>query len=187
MARRKNKGNEKGQAIAKLIMEQYQPQNKDDMQEAIKDVFGPMLEAMLQDEMDNYLGYTSNDHGSKDIGNRRNGYIDKTDRRSFGEIPVSVPRDQDGSFEPQAIPKRSKDITGIEDKVLSMYGRGISQRDISSTIEDIYGFSLSAESISNITDRVLEEAEAWQNRPLRPFYPFIFVDCLYVPILGRKE
>jgi len=88
-------------------------------------------------------------------------------------IPVNVPRDRDGSFEPQAIPKRSKDITGIDDKVLSMHGRGMSQRDIASTIEDIYGFSLSAESISNITDRVLEEAEVWQNRPLKPFYPYI--------------
>lgn len=187
MARRKNRGNEKGQAIAKLIMEQYQPQNKDEMQNAIKDVFGPMLEAMLQGEMDNHLGYVSNDHGSKDTNNRRNGYIDKTVRSSFGEIPVSVPRDRDGSFEPQAIPKRSKDITGIEDKVLSMYGRGMSQRDISSTIEDIYGFRLSAESISNITDRVLDEAEAWQNRPLKPFYPFLFVDCLYVPIRQEYE
>jgi transposase-like protein len=187
MARRKNRGNEKGQAIAKLIMEQYHPQNKEEMQDAIKDVFGPMLEAMLQGEMDNHLGYTSNDHGNKDTDNRRNGYIDKTVRSSFGEIPVSVPRDRDGSFEPQAIPKRSKDITGIEDKVLSMYGRGMSQRDISSTIEDIYGFSLSAESISNITDRVLEEAEVWQNRPLKPFYPFIFVDCLYVPIRQEYE
>lgn len=187
MARRKNRGNEKGQAIAKLIMEQYHPQNKEEMQDAIKDVFGPMLEAMLQGEMDNHLGYTSNDRGSKDTDNRRNGYIDKTVRSSFGEIPVSVPRDRDGSFEPQAIPKRSKDITGIEDKVLSMYGRGMSQRDISSTIEDIYGFSLSAESISNITDRVLEEAEVWQNRPLKPFYPFIFVDCLYVPIRQEYE
>ena len=187
MARRKNRGNEKGQAIAKLIMEQYHPQNKEEMQDAIKDVFGPMLEAMLQGEMDNHLGYTSNDHGSKNTDNRRNGYIDKTVRSSFGEIPVSVPRDRDGSFEPQAIPKRSKDITGIEDKVLSMYGRGMSQRDISSTIEDIYGFSLSAESISNITDRVLEEAEVWQNRPLKPFYPFIFVDCLYVPIRQEYE
>lgn len=187
MARRKNRDNEKRQAIAKLIMEQYQPQNKDEMQDAIKDVFGPMLEAMLQGEMDSHLGYASNDHGSKDTDNRRNGYIDKTVRSSFGEIPVSVPRDRDGSFEPQAIPKRSKDITGIEDKVLSKYGRGMSQRDISSTIEEIYGFSLSAESISNITDRVLDEAEAWQNRPLKPFYPFLFVDCLYVPIRQDYE
>lgn len=187
MARRKNKGNEKGQAIAKLIMEQYQPQTRDEMQDAIKDVFGPMLEAILQGEMDNHLGYASNDHGCKDTDNRRNGYIDKTVRSSFGEVPVSVPRDRDGSFEPQIIPKRSRDITGIEDKVLSMYGRGMSQRDISSTIEDIYGFSLSAESISNITDHVLDEAENWQNRPLKSFYPFIFVDCLYVPIRQEYE
>lgn len=86
------------------------------------------------------MSYTSNDHGSKDTDNHRNGYIDKTVRSSFGEISVSVSRDRDGSFKPQAIPKRSKDIMGIEDKVLSMYGRGMSQRDISSTIEDIYGF-----------------------------------------------
>ena len=187
MTRRKNRGNEKGQAIAKLIMEQYQPQNRDEMQDAFKDIFGPMLEAMLQGEMDNHLGYASNDHDAKFTSNRRNGYIDKTVRSTYGEIPVSVPRDRDGSFEPQGIPKRSKDITGIEDKVLAMYARGMSQRDISSTIDEIYGFELSAESISNITDRILDEAEAWQNRPLRPFYPFVFIDCLYVPIRQEYE
>ena len=88
MARRKNKGNEKGQAIAKLIMEQYQPQNKDEMQEAIKDVFGPMLEAMLQGEMDNHLGYTSNDHGSKDTDNRRNGYIERPSEAVSAKFPL---------------------------------------------------------------------------------------------------
>lgn len=187
MARRKSRGNEKGQAIAKLIMEQYQPKNKEEMQDALKDVFGPMLEAMLQGEMDNHLGYASNDHGAKDTDNRRNGYIDKKVRSTYGEIPISVPRDRDGSFEPQIVPKRSKDITGIEDKVLAMYARGMSQRDISSTIEELYGLGLSAESISNITDRILEELEAWQNRPLKPFYPFLFVDCLYVPIRQEYE
>lgn len=98
MARRKSRGNEKGQAIAKLIMEQYQPKNKEEMQDALKDVFGPMLEAMLQGEMDNHLGYASNDHGAKDTDNRRNGYIDKKVRSTYGEIPISVPRDRDGSL-----------------------------------------------------------------------------------------
>lgn len=181
------KRDEKGQAIAKLIMEQYQPQNKEEMQDALKDIFGPMLEAMLQGEMDNHLGYSSNEHGAKPTDNRRNGYINKTVRSSYGEIPVSVPRDREGSFEPQAIPKRSKDITGIEDKVLAMYARGMSQRDISSTINEIYGFELSAESISNITDRILEELESWQNRTLKPFYPFLFVDCMYVSIRQDYE
>lgn len=181
------KRDEKGLAIAKLIMEQYQPQNKEEMQDALKDIFAPMLEAMLQGEMDNHLGYSSNDHGAKPTENRRNGYINKTVRSSYGEVPVSVPRDREGSFAPQAIPKRSKDITGIEDKVLAMYARGMSQRDISSTINEIYGFELSAESISNITDRILEELESWQNRPLKPFYPFLFVDCMYVSIRQDYE
>lgn len=187
MTRRKSRSSENGQAIANLIMERYHPTNKTEIEDALKDIFAPMLEAILQGEMDNHLGYASNDHGAKDTDNRRNGYIEKTVRSSYGEIPVSVPRDRDGSFEPQVIPKRSKDITGIEDKVLGMYARGMSQRDISSTIEDMYGFTLSAESISNITDRILDEVDAWQNRPLKPFYPFIFVDCLYVPIRQEFE
>ena len=187
MTRRKSRSSENGQAIANLIMERYRPTNKTEIEDALKDIFAPMLEAILQGEMDNHLGYASNDHGTKDTDNRRNGYIEKTVRSSYGEIPVSVPRDRDGSFEPQVIPKRSKDITGIEDKVLGMYARGMSQRDISSTIEDMYGFTLSAESISNITDRILAEVDAWQNRPLKPFYPFIFVDCLYVPIRQEFE
>ena len=187
MTRRKSRSSENGQAIANLIMERYHPTNKTEIEDALKDIFAPMLEAILQGEMDNHLGYASNDHGAKDTDNRRNGYIEKTVRSSYGEIPVSVPRDRDGSFEPQVIPKRSKDITGIEDKVLGMYARGMSQRDISSTIEDMYGFTLSAESISNITDRILAEVDAWQNRPLKPFYPFIFVDCLYVPIRQEFE
>ena len=84
-----------------MIMEQYQPQNKEDMQDALKDIFGPMFEAMLQGEMDTHLGYESNDHGYKDTDNRRNGYIDKTVKTSYGEVPVSVPRDRDASFDPQ--------------------------------------------------------------------------------------
>jgi len=185
MARKNQYSSDKGRAIAKLIMEQYSPKTKEEAHEAIKDIFGPMFEAMLQGEMDNHLGYASNDHSPKNTENRRNGYAKKTVRSSFGEVPINVPRDRDGSFEPQSIPKRSRDVTSIEDKVLAMYARGMSQRDISATIDDIYGFELSAESISNITDRVLEEADNWQNRPLKKFYTFLFVDCLYVPI--RKE
>ena len=106
-------------------------------------------------------------------------------RTNYGMIPVSVPRDRDASFEPEVIPKRSRDVSGIEDKVLGMYARGMSERDISKTIEEIYGFKLSAESISNITDRVMTQVNEWQNRPLKEFYTFLFVDCLYVSI--RKE
>lgn len=177
----------KGEGLAKEIIAKYQPKTVEDMQNALKDIFGPMFEAMLNGEMDNHLGYGSNDHGAKSTSDRRNGYIDKTVRTSQGEVDIKVPRDRDGSFDPQLIPKRSKDVSGIEEKVLSMYARGMSQRDISSTIEDIYGFELSAEKISDITDRVLDELNDWQNRPLKKIYPFLFVDCMYATVRHDYE
>ena len=103
----------------------------------------------------------------------------------MGEVEIATPRDRNGSFEPYIVPKRSKDVSDIEDKVLSMYARGMSQRDIANTIEDIYGFEISHDTISNITDRIIDTANEWQNRPLKKFYTFVFVDCLYVNI--RKE
>ena len=187
MTGRRNNQNTKGAEIAKLILERYQPESKEDVQDALKDIFGPMLEAMLQGEMDNHLGYEANDHGSKRTDNRRNGYSKKAVKTSYGEIPVSVPRDREATFEPQVIPKRVKDISGIEDKVLSMYAKGMSQRDIADTIEDIYGFEMSHETISNITDRVMEQVYEWQNRPLKKFYTFLFVDCMYVTIKKDYE
>lgn len=183
MARRKR--DPKAMAIAKAILEQYDCKNVDDMQDAIKDIFGPMFEAMLQGEMDSHLGYDPNDHGPKNTQNRRNGYSSKTLKSTYGDIPVDVPRDRQASFEPQSIPKRTRDVSGIEDKVLSMYARGMSQRDIAQTIEDIYGFEISHETVSTITDRVIATAQEWQSRPLKKFYTFLFVDCLYVSI--RKE
>ena len=185
MAPRKNRRNKAGMAIAQAIIDEYQPRTAEDMQAALKDIFGPMFESMLQGEMDSHLGYEANDHGFKATDNRRNGYSHKTVKTTYGDIPVDVPRDRDASFEPQAIPKRSRDVSGIEGKVLSMYAKGMSQRDIADTIEEIYGFEISHETISNITDRVIETAEEWQNRPLKRFYTFLFVDCLYVSI--RKE
>lgn len=185
MAPRKNKRSNASMAIAQAIINEYQPKNAEEMQDALKDIFGPMFEAMLQGEMDSHLGYESNDHGPKATSNRRNGYISKTVKSTYGDIPVEVPRDRDASFEPQAIPKHTRDVSGIEEKVLSMYAKGMSQRDIADTIEDIYGFEISHDRISNITDRVIETANEWQNRPLKKFYTFLFVDCLYVTI--RKE
>ena len=171
--------------IAKTILEQYRPTNREEMQDALKDIFGPMFEAMLQGEMDDHLGYESNDRGAKDTENRRNGYTEKTVKSTMGDIDIRTPRDRDGSFDPRLIPKRSKDVSGIEDKVLAMYARGMSQRDIAETIEDIYGFEISHETVSHITDRVIDTAKEWQNRPLKQFYTFLFVDCLYVNI--RKD
>lgn len=186
MASRKQR-NRKANPIVDAIMKEYQPKTQEDMQDAIKDIFGPMFEAMLQGEMDNHLGYESNDRNDKDTANRRNGYSKKILKSTYGEIPIETPRDRDGSFEPQLIPKRQRDISLIEDKVLSMYAKGMSQRDIADTIEDLYGFNISHETISDITDRVLEELEEWQNRPLKQFYTFLFVDCMYVSIKKDYE
>lgn len=106
-------------------------------------------------------------------------------KTSAGEVEIKVPRDRDSSFEPKLVPKRQKDVSEIEEKVLAMYARGMSQRDIADTIEDIYGFEISHEMVSQITDCVLDELNDWQNRPLKRMYTFLFVDCMYVTI--RKE
>ncbi len=185
MGKKKDERSEGRRAIAKAILDQYKPTTTEEMQEALRDIFGPMFEAMLQGEMDSHLGYESNDRGTKSTSNRRNGYTEKTVKSSMGEIDIRTPRDRDGSFEPRLIPKRAKDVSGIEDKVLSMYAKGMSQRDIADTIEEIYGFEISHEAISTITDRAIETAREWQNRQLKKFYTFLFVDCLYVNI--RKD
>ena len=185
MAPRKDKRSAASRAIAQAILDQYQPTSAKEMQDALKDIFGPMFEAMLQGEMDDHLGYEANDHGFKDTTNRRNGYGSKKLKTSMGEVEIKTPRDRDGSFDPQLIPKRERDVSDIEEKVITMYAKGMSQRDIADTIEDIYGFEISHEMISTITDKVIETAHEWQNRPLKKFYTFGFVDCLYVNI--RKE
>ena len=105
-------------------------------------------------------------------------------------MDISVPRDRKGEFEPVLVPKRKKDISDIDQKVISMYAKGMSQRDIATTIEDLYGFEMSHETISTITDKVLDQQVEWQNRALKKCYPFLFVDCLYSTVredYGAKE
>jgi transposase-like protein len=177
----------KAVALAQAIIDAYNPTSVEDMNDALKDIFGPMFEAMLKGEMDNHLGYDSNDKGPKKDSNRRNGYGKKKLKTSKGEVEIDVPRDRDGTFEPVVVPKRQKDVSEIENKVLAMYARGMSQRDISSTIEDIYGFKVSHEMISDITDSILEELEEWKNRPLKKCYAFTFVDCMYVTLRHDYE
>ncbi|MEB8132858.1 IS256 family transposase [Mammaliicoccus sciuri] len=183
----RKKRDPKSVELANRIIAEYAPESVEDMENALKDVFGPMFEAMLQGEMNNHLGYSSNDKSDKITENRRNGYGNKTLNTTKGNIEINVPRDRDASFEPQLIKKRQRDVSEIEDKVISMYAKGMSQRDISSTIEDIYGFSVSHEMISDITDAVIPEMEEWQTRPLEKCYTFVFVDCLYTKIRTDYE
>ena len=118
-------------------METYQPKDAQEIQDVVKSIFAPIFEAALKGEMQNHLGYTS--HARKDEGdNARNGYSEKTLKSTLGEIPIRVPRDRKGSFDPQIVKKHQCDVFSIEGKVLALYGRGMSQRDIAATIEDIY-------------------------------------------------
>ena len=109
----KKKESTPGENLAKQIIEQYHPKSVADMQDALKDIFGPMFEAMLQGEMNNHLGYESNDHGTKSTDNRRNGYTNKKVRTSAGEVEIKVPRDRASSFEPKLVQKRQKDVSEI--------------------------------------------------------------------------
>lgn len=174
-------------ALAQEIAKQFDPQSAEDADEALKELFGPIFESLLQGEMSHHLGYENNNKEYKQTQNRRNGYGQKTVHTTKGDITIDTPREGDGSFEPQLISKRQRDVSGIEDKVLAMYARGMSQRDISKTIEDIYGFSISHEMVSDITDAILPELEEWRNRPLKKCYAFLFVDCMYVTLRSGYE
>ena len=173
--------------FAEQFVKQLQPKTVEDVENGLKSIFGPIFESMLQGELTSHLGYDSNDHQPKETTNRRNGSTKKTLKSSVGEIPIKSPRDRDGTFEPVLVPKRKTDISGLEQKVLAMYGKGMSQRDIADTIDDIYGFRLSPQQISIITDSVIEEMTQWQERALKKMYTFMFVDCLYVSIRTDYE
>lgn len=180
---RKPRLHENATEIRQMMLEEYQPKSMDDLQDAMKDVFGSMFEAMLQGEMTSYLGFESNNHDrNKKTTNRRNGTSPKTVVTKLGEVPIQTPRDREGTFNSKLIPKRTKHLTGFEDKVISMYAKGMSQRDIADTIKDIYGSDISHETISTITDSVIQEQREWQARPLKSLYTFVYVDCMYVPI-----
>ena len=172
---------EKGRLI-KEIMAEYQPKTLMELQDVLKEIFAPLMEDMLQGELEAHLGYEKHNQGKKETTDRRNGTYDKTVRSKMGEIDLRIPRDRDGDYEPELIPKGQRDISGIEEKVLSMYAKGVSDRDISVTIDDIYGFTLSAETISKIVDKVSPRLHEWQNRTLEEIYPFMYVDALVVPV-----
>ena len=141
----------------------------------IKDV----IETIYEGELTELLGYSRYDKSSKNTENSRNGYSNKKVKSNYGEIELSVPRDRKGEYAPQIVKKRQTTINGIEDHIISMYGKGMTTRDIQSHMESLYGVNFSSEAISRITDKVLERAREWQNRPLEPIYGILFLDALF--------
>jgi len=159
----------------------------DDVEDIISEMEKVILEEMLQGEMDSHLGYSKYDYENKDTDNSRNGYSSKEVRGKSGSFRIDVPRDRKSEFEPQVVKKRQKDISKIEDMVLALYQKGLTTRDIQNYIMEIYGYNLSPETISNITDRVIEKATEWQNRPLEEVYPIIFIDGMYFKVKNGIE
>lgn len=179
MARKRRLNENKKNIIASLI-EEYDIQTAADVQEALKDLLGGTIQEMMEAELDNHLGYKS--YERSDNPDYRNGTKSKTLRSTVGEIPIAVPKDRDGDFEPKVVPKYKKDISDIESKVISLSAKGLTTRQISSVIEDIYGCEISEGMVSNITDKIMPDIEAWQNRPLSAVYPIVFVDCIHFSV-----
>lgn len=179
MAQKRKLTEGKKNIIASLIQE-YDIQTAADIQEALKDLLGGTIQSMFESELDNHLGYDNYERSSNP--DYRNGTKPKKLRSSYGEIPINIPQDGDGDFEPQIVPKRKKDISEIEQKIISMYARGLSTRQISEQIDDIYGFDVSEGMVSDITDKLLPQIEEWQNRPLSEVYPIIFIDAVHFSV-----
>ena len=174
---------ENKRSIIRGLFEEYDIQTADDIQEALKDLLSGTLKEMMEAEMDNHLGYDKYERSSEP--NYRNGTKTKRVRSKYGEFELDVPQDRESSFAPKILPKRRKDISSIDDKIISMYAKGMSTRQISETIEDIYGFEVSEGMISDITDKLLPKIEEWQNRPLSSVYPIVFIDAVHFSV--RQE
>ncbi len=153
-----------------------------DVYTLLKDSFKDILQELLEAELDSTSGYRKNRKGDMHTDNKRNGHSTKKLKSQYGEFQIDVPRDRNGEFEPKLIPKYQRDISGIEEKVISLYARGMSTRDIHDQLLDLYGIELSAGMASKITDKILPQAREWQSRPLNPVYPFVFMDCIHYKV-----
>ncbi len=141
-----------------------------------------LLESALEGEITDHLGYDKHDPAGDNSGNSRNGTRSKTVLTDVGPVVVAVPRDRVGSFEPQIVKKRQRRLSGVDEMVLSLSARGLTHGEISAHLAEVYGAEVSKTTISTITDKVVEGMAEWQNRPLDPVYPVIFVDCIHVKI-----
>jgi len=152
----------------------------DDITNEFKNILKEVIQTASEEELSSHLGYDK--HKKSENSNYRNGYNDKTIKSKYGQFDVSIPRDRDSSFEPQLVKKREVLLDGSEDLILSLYTKGMSVRDIQLHLDDLYGYELSTQTISNITEKVIEKANEWQIRPLEPIYPIIFMDATVLKI-----
>ncbi len=168
--------------IDKLLADYKKPEDIIGENGLLKQLTKALLERAMQAEMTDHLGYEKHDPVGHNSGNSRNGAMTKTLKGDFGEMPLETPRDRNGSYEPKIVGKGQTRWTGFDDKILSMYARGMSTREIQGHLEEIYKVEVSPTLISNVTEAVMEEVKNWQSRPLDAVYPMIYLDALVVKI-----
>ena len=166
--------------IIHQLLEEYDIQTAEDIQDALKDLLGGTIKEMMEAEMDDHLGYEKSERSASD--DYRNGYKPKRVNSSYGTMEIEVPQDRKSTFDPKIVRKRQKDISDIDQKIISMYAKGMTTRQISETIEDIYGFETSEGFISDVTDKLLPQIEDWQKRPLDEIYPIIYIDAIHYSV-----
>jgi len=152
-----------------------------------KEIVKSVAERALKGELNHHLGYDKNSVSGNNSGNSRNGYSKKTIKGDFGEAEIEIPRDRNGSYEPQFIEKHQTRFTGFDDKIVALYARGMSTRDIQGQLKEIYGVDISPGLISSVTEEVIDEVRSWQNRPLEALYPIVYLDCIVVKIKENKQ
>lgn len=172
--------NENKKNIISALIEEYNIETADDIQEALRDLLGGTIKSMMEAEMNDHLGYES--YERSDNNNYRNGTKTKKVRSNYGEFEIDVPQDRNSTFEPKVVKKRQKDISEIDQKIISMYARGLTTRQISEQIEEIYGFECSEGFISDVTDKILQDIDDWQKRPLDDIYPIVFIDAVHFSV-----
>ena len=167
-------------SIIQMLLQEYDIESAQDIQDALKDLLGGTIKEMMEAEMEDHLGYgKSQRSGNEDY---RNGYKKKQVNSRYGSMEITVPQDRKSTFEPQVVKKRQKDISDIDQKIISMYAKGMTTRQISETLDDIYGFEASEGFISDVTDKIMPQIEDWQNRPLSEVYPVLYIDAIHYSV-----
>ena len=189
MTRRKRspEENERRAKIRELLLSSN-ISSMEDIQDLFKETIAEFMESGLEAELDDELGYGRYDYRNKDTDNSRNGHSSKTLRTSYGDVEVAVPRDRKGEFEPQLLKKNQTSVSqDIEEKILSMYAKGMTTGDIETHIQDIYGIEVSDTTISRITDKILPIAKEWQQRPLEAVYAVAFLDAIHYHVRSEGQ
>lgn len=168
--------------LDQLLVDYQKPEDLIGETGLLKQLTKAIYERAMEAELTHHLGHARHDPVTNESGNARNGKSRKTIKGDFGELPLDIPRDRQGTFEPLLIPKHERRFRGFDEKILSLYARGLTVREIQGHLEEIYGVDVSPGLISSVTEAVLEEVKAWQSRPLDRIYPIVYLDCIHVKV-----